>query len=138
MLFCQHATTAAGHALQHCHYSQLGWAAPSSFTGVADPRQRRERGEEEADIAALLLDHGVTADREAAQAIAASKTFEQLGAAAVKRKLEALRFCGWDARGVSPRCVYNSAPSRLVPRTEFLRAHGCVASAHVSCLALVL
>ena len=124
ILSCQHATTAA-YVLQHWHSSQLRWAEPLFVTGVADPRQRRERGEEEADIAALLLEHGVTADRAVAEAMAASKGLERRATATVKRNLEALRFCGWDARGVSAFCVRLCTPSRLVPRTAFLRVHGC-------------
>ena len=138
MLLCLRATTTGGHVLQHWHYSQLSWAELLSVAGVAEPRQRRERGEEQADIVALLLEHGVTADRDAAEATAASKAFERLGAAAVQRNLEALRFCGWDARGISISWVCKAAQSRLVPRTAFLRAHGCGASTHLSCLALVL
>ena len=134
LLLCQHVNTTT-HVLQHWHCPHLSAAEPSSVAGVAEPRQRRERGEEEADIAALLLEHGVAADRDAAEAKAASKTLEELKAATVKRNLEALRFCGWDARGVSAFCVRLCTPSRLVPRTAFLRAHGCGASTIHSCLA---
>ena len=136
MLLCQHATTTA-HVLQHPHCSDLIGAEPLSVAGLAEAVQRRERGGEEADIAALLLEHGVTADRAVAEAAAASKTLEDINAATVQRNLEALRFCGWDARGIPTFCILKGSPSRLVPRTAFLRAHGCGASTIHSCLACV-
>ena len=101
---------------------------------MAEPRQRRERGEEEADIAALLLQHGVTTDRAVAEAAATSKSVQEFNAATVKRNLEALRFCGWDARGITVCCIRKGSLSRIVPRTVFLRAHGCGASTIHSCL----
>ena len=137
MLLCQLATTTA-HVLQVCHCPQLSEAKPPCIAGVPEPRQQRERGEEEADIAALLLEHGVTADRDAAEAMAASKSLERGWAATVKCNLEALRFCGWETCGISTKCVRQSSPSKLVTRTAFLRAHGCGASTIHSCLALVL
>ena len=106
----------------------------SESAGVNEPRRRRGREREAADMVALLLEHGVTDDRAAAEALATGKIMTRLRASTVQRNLEALSFCGWDVRGASASRLRDATPSKVVARTAFLKAHECApAGAAVAC-----
>ena len=95
----------------------------SVLAGTPEPKTQRGRWQEQEDIAALLISHGVAPDADTAARMAATKTLESMSARTVERNLEALSFFGWGTVGVSAETVYRAGPL-LVARTAYCRAHG--------------
>ena len=93
-----------------------------ALAGIPEPRTQRERWQEQEDVAALLVSHGVAADTDTAARMAATKTLQNVTARTVERNLEALSFFGWGTVSVSAQTVYRAGP-RLVARTAYCRAH---------------
>ena len=119
-------------SVEHDEFLQLRLVAARSLlrlarAGIPLAREKREREEEEADIAQLLLRYGVAADEAAAHRQAATKTLERMTAASVEHHLEALRFFGWDTQQAVPSAIPDMG-AKLVARTAFCQAHGCVLS----------
>ena len=94
-----------------------------AVAGIPEPTTQRERWQEQEDVAALLVSHGVAPDADTAARTAATKTLQRMSARTVDRNLQALSFLGWGTVGVSADTVLQAGP-KLVPRTAYCRAHG--------------
>ena len=80
---------------------------------------------------ALVLEHGLRADRPAAEALVARSKLQRSTLADYQQRIEALRMYGWPLAGVGVSVLCRSVRA-LLPRLAYLAAHAyappCIAS----------
>ena len=74
---------------------------------------------------ALVLEHGLRADRAAAEALVASPTLQRLTLAGYQQRVEALRMYGWPLGSAGTFVLHNRSLTQLLPRLAYVAVHAC-------------
>ena len=74
---------------------------------------------------ALLLEHGVRADRSAAEKFVAAHELQRLGVADYQHRIELLRMYGCPLEGVDVQLFRLGLRTTLLPLLAFLSKHKC-------------
>ena len=82
-----------------------------------------EADEQESKVA-LVLEHGLRADRAAAEALVASLSLQRLTLAGYQQRVEALSMYGWPLGSVGTYVLHKSL-THLLPRLAYVAAHAC-------------
>ena len=82
-------------------------------------------GDEAERKVALVLEHGLRANRAAAERLLSRKMLQDIPFAGWQQRVEALRMYGRPLAKASMHTLRREIKSALVPRLEFVAAHAC-------------
>ena len=73
----------------------------------------------------LMLEHGIRADRAAAERLVAARSLRRLSLTALRQRVEVLRMYGQQLSSVTTVVLTRGIKSNLVPRLEFVAVYAC-------------
>ena len=74
----------------------------------------------------LVLEHGIRANRAAAERLAAARSLRRLSLTGLQQRVEVLRMYGQQLASVTTVVLTSGIKSNLVPRLEFVAVYACV------------